>query len=430
MKLWKFLKNRMKHYNAKEAFSDGQTYAELILQIEERANKIKSKGKLIIVSEKDKKQQAIEILTVIASGTTAVPLAYEYGETYFRQIRSRIMGKSAGRNVPIVLFTSGSRGVPKGVMLTNNNIIQNILGITDYFNVYDSKNILILRPLAHSSSIVGELFFALCNGIKLDFYNEPFVPKRVLSYMLRFNTGSVGMTPSMAKLLARISNGKDEYPRVISLSGEILDEKDAVEINKSFPYTAIYNVYGLTENSPRATALLPEFFKLKPGSVGKPIRKTKVKIVNDELYIKSRSIMKGYLEDKYLSQEKMSRGWLKTGDMARCDDDGFYYILGRADDMIIRCGINIYPAEIEKLLKQDNMISEVYCYAVCDKFGGQSFCVEVVPANGYQVDESDIRQTSIRLLPSYIPLTQIKIVPHLTHTVTGKTIKNKNLEEC
>jgi long-subunit acyl-CoA synthetase (AMP-forming) len=206
---------------------------------------------------------------------------------------------------------------------------------------------------------------------------------------------------------------------VAAISGEVLTSRQALEISNIFTNTKFYNVYGLTEHSPRVTALLPHEFRLKPNSVGKPIGDVEVKIVDDELLIKSPCVMKGYFKDKDKTDKKIIDGWLHTGDQAYMDIDGYFYILGRRDNMIIKAGLNIYPEEIELAVKELNLVDDCVAYArLCDT--GIIICLDYVGI----INPNELRKNLIKSINPNIMPNKINQVSQILYTPSGKKIRN------
>ena len=147
----------------------------------------------------------------------------------------------------------------------------------------------------------------------------------------------------------------------------------ANRIAKTFAGTRIYHVYGLTEACPRVSYLPPELFEKHLGSVGVPLSSVSIKIVKVDgegarvgedgiLWVKGENIMLGYYNAPDMTDKVLRDGWLCTGDVAYMNADGMLYIKGRSDNMIIRAGMNVYPAEIENALSEDRRVKEVMAY--------------------------------------------------------------------
>ena len=170
----------------------------------------------------------------------------------------------------------------------------------------------------------------------------------------------------------------------MAISGECLSSGIAKNIRDVFPNADIYSIYGLTEASPRVSYLPPADFDKYSESVGIPIDGVKVKIIDVQtggdlpansrglVMISSPSLMKGYYNDQSLTQKTIVNGWLNTHDIGYKDENGYLYILGRADDMIIKAGMNIYPREIENAINKLPEISECLAYRQ-ERFIGRGY---------------------------------------------------------
>lgn len=414
MRLWTYLKQRMKKYGDRIAFANsGITYTD-ILNFDCSA---KHSRKLVVCDGNTRENHAISILKCIASGNVTVPLSQEYGDKIYVYLRNVVSGENTQdlSDVAFLMYTSGTTGAQKGVMLTDENIITNLKYIGTYFNLRGMKNICIARPLVHISVIVGELLYALCKGLTIYFYEEMFMPQRLLSYLCSNNIDVFCATPTLYQTLADSNKTGMCNLKVGVISGEILTEQAGRKISESFPYTDFYNAYGLTEHSPRVSALLPPEFNKKPNSVGKPIGDACVEIVDGELIIKSPCVMKGYFEDKEATDKKIVNGWLRTGDCAHKDKEGYYYIDGRKDSMIIRAGLNVYPEEIENIVKDFKGIVDCVVYGEkSDR--GTVICMRYVG----EIDVKELRKYLMKVLnPNIIP-KKIEKTDAIERTVSGK----------
>lgn len=222
-------------------------------------------------------------------------------------------------------------------------------------------------------------------------------------------------------LLPSFLNEDARVLQKIVVSGEILSAAHAERFAAAFPEADIYSVYGLTEASPRVAALPPKMFASKYGSIGKPIENVELRLEGERqcegrLFVRSPGIMRGYLGNESLTKQKIVGGWLDTGDIARRDADGYYYILGRADGMIIRSGINIYPEEMETLLKQDERVRECLFYAENDGALGKRLCVKMAA----EITKEEAFEICAAKLPSFARPQKIEIVGSLLKTASGK----------
>ena len=405
MKIWQFLKDKMLKYGEKIAFPDSNiTYSNLIKSAENNAESIKGNNRLKLAFADKKITQAMEILSILVSDNVVVPVSKCYGEKLYEEILSQITGDNeAYEDTAFIMFTSGTTGKPKGVMLTHENIIENIKGIDSYFKVRKTDKILIARPLVHIAVLTGELLYSLYKGMEINFYEEEFNPKRLVKFIEDNKITVFCSTPTM---FYHISNyiSENHKLRICALSGERLTENIVKLLSEKFKKVKFYNVYGLTENSPRAAVLTPDKFYAKAGSIGKPLYNTRFKIVDGELYINSNSIMKGYYNNPELTQKKIIDGWLHTGDMAKFDEEGYFYILGRSDEMIIRSGLNIYPQEIENVLKNCPGIENCLVYGEEDILFGQRLCLKVLG----KIEKTEKKKFMSKNLPPQLIPTKIE----------------------
>ena len=418
MNVWEFLKRRMLRYGEQIAFSEGKiTYGTLITLAEN--GEAGQRNVPIIAKGATRQEQAIKILRIMAGGNIPVPVEVSYGAEREEKIKT-ILAKNRDKlhKTAAILFTSGTTGEPKGVKLSHRGIIENLKGIDGYFQVREGQKILIARPLVHVAVFTGEFLFALYKGLEIDFYEEAFQPARLAKYIDENEVQVFGCTPTLLYHLSRHLQGKSLDSIVIS--GERLTEGVANIVKEKFPDKKFYNVYGLTENSSRVSALCPEEFFDNIGSVGKPIAHTKVKLEDGELLVKSRSLMQGYIDEREKTKEKLKKGWLHTGDMASIDGQRYLYILGRKDDLLIRSGMNIYPAEIESVALQIDGVKNCMVYGEEDIHYGQKICMKVVADLGVAA----LRKELIDRLPAYLIPDKILLVESLELTPSGK-VKRK-----
>ncbi len=409
MKLWEYLKNKMSPYGSRVAVENlGLTYAD-ILAFDETSER----GRLTVCDGERNAELALSILRCLASGGVAVPVTKAYGEDRHKYICDAVNSDAdVYPELALVMFTSGTTGKPKGVMLTDENIITNLEYISSYFDLTNAHRICISRSLVHIAALTGELLYALINGLTVYFYEGQFSPVGLTRYLNGNGIDVFCSTPTVFNALARFGKGWF-HPRIAAISGERLTAKTALTVADKFPGTEFYNVYGLTEHSPRAAALLPKDFTDRPGSIGKPIAGVRMTVSEGELLIKSPCVMKGYYKT---ATDKIRDGWLHTGDAAHVDCDGYYYIDGRLDDMIIRAGVNIFPQEIESVLTDCAGVTECVAYGVSDPMYGQKI---VVAVNG-TATVSELRKYAAEHLPPHLIPNEYVTGAHIEHTVSGK----------
>lgn len=418
MTLWGYLKSKMERYGERIAFANsGLTYRDLV----NFSSSSDNESRLLICEGKSREEQAISILRCIAEGNVAVPITKEYGiknYEYIHRIVKTDIAYETRKDLAFLMFTSGTTGVPKGVMLTHENIISNLQYIETYFNLSNVKSICVARPLVHIAVLTGEILYALCCGLTIYFYEESFMPQRLLSYFIQNEIDVFCATPTLYQSLSLVAKNKDIPIKIGVLSGEVLTDSVSKTLINAFPKTKFYNVYGLTEHSPRVSALLPDDFAKKPSSVGKAIGGVQLKIVDGELWVKSASVMRGYFLEEEKTQRKIKNGWLLTGDRAGFDDDGYLYIYGRKDGMLIKAGINVYPEEIENAVKEISGVTDCLVYGESSETG-TVICMDYIGALGVKA----LRKLLVNILNPNIVPSKIRNVEALARTASGKKLR-------
>ena len=395
---------------------------------------------------------AMALLACFAAEVTAVPLSMRYGESHCNKILDTISPdaiimdtngeltvyklKDSQYVLPpehpaLIMCTSGTTGRPKGAMLSEKNVITNVSDISDYFQMDTSDTILIARPLYHCAVLTGEFLTAIVRGANIRFYSEQFNPTKMLELIKEYGITAFCGTPTLLSIMARFNRSNaTETLRHICISGECMSAEVGLKIYETFPNCKIYHIYGLTEACPRVSYLPPEHFEEYPDCVGVPLRSVSLKILNQSktpcraneeglLYVKGDNVMLGYYREPEKTGKVLKGGWLCTGDIAVINDVGFLKIKGRSDDLIIKSGMNIYPAEIEGTLKEDTRVKEVLVYGYRDNIGTQ---IGMKLAGNFSSVE-EVKQLCMNILPSFQVPTRIELVDELPKNGSGKVIR-------
>lgn len=408
------------------------TYTQLLADAEFFARKLKAGYKYGILCRSEM-ATATAILACIFADAIAVPISIRYGNKHIESIISNIKlsyviddngvnsisEKKAESedlsNVVAILCTSGTTGTPKGVMLTDENILHNIKAIQKYFKVNQNDRMLIVRSLFHAAALTGEFLFGLSVGADITFLGNSAIPLLAAKTIAEKKITVMCTTPTLLKnICISLSHQKDISLKTVAISGECLSLPIAEKIRAVMPHTDLYNVYGLTEASPRVAALMPEDFDRNPDSIGRPIDGVEVRIDNGELCVKGANVMKGYYMNPKETKKKIVDGWLYTGDAAEISD-GLLYIRGRKDNMMIRAGMNIYPQEIEKVILQDNNVQEALAF---EKDG--EIHVKVIGT----ISEKDAFSLFRDNLPTYAIPDKIEFVDDIPKSVAGKLVRH------
>ena len=449
MRLWNYIKEKML-LHPDSIVKEGNasiTYEELCIFAELFSNRLTEP--YYAIACKSELAAAMGLLSCIAGGKTAIPIPTRYGEELYKKYIDKARPKhiitdftgefeiceinskpkQITRDAAVVLFTSGSTGSPKGVMLTEENIISNVKSISAYFPLDANDTYLISRPLYHSSVLTGEFLLSLCKGSNIIFSSVEFSPVSIIKLLKENRVTAFGSTPTLMSTLAKFVRKPEELcVKTVSISGECMTVGMAKTIRRAFPSASIICGYGLSEASPRVAYLPPDLFDKKPCATGVPVEGVKIKILGEngkkvsqgttgELYVRGKNVMLGYLFDKRKTAMVLKNGWLKTGDRAYMDAEGLINVVGRTDDMIIKAGMNIYPAEIENILSEDERVDRilVYGYSVNDT---QYIGMKV---QGDFSSVSQLIELCKKKLPTYQIPTRIEIVEKLNEGLTGKT---------
>lgn len=456
MRLWQYIREKLLEH-PEQTLCEGNaaiTYEEICIFAEERAKELTAPYYGIFCNSE--LAAAMAFLSCMAAGKAAIPFPVRYGEEYCIKIFEKsnsshiftdhygelrvnpVIGDSPEelpyKDTAVILFTSGSTGTPKGVMLSEENLLSNVQDISAYFPICKDDTILISRPLYHSSVLTGEFLTALCNGAKIVFSSEPFQPKNILRLFKKHEVTVFGNTPTLLSTLSRFVRDQEGVPlRLLSVSGECMTEGMAKVIRKAFPKTEVYCGYGLSEASPRVAYLPKELFDTYPTSAGFPLSHVKLRIQGShgrirkanqtgELWVSGPNVMQGYLGDAEKTKHVRRGKWLRTGDLAYWDNDGMLHVQGRKDDMIIRAGMNIYPAEIENVLSSDERVRDVLAYGY-EKDGTQQIGLKI---SGAFSTVEEVMTLCRSLLPNFQIPSQIELVDENKVFLGGKKRRNNN----
>lgn len=456
MKLWNYIKETaLVHANQTICENDAElSYEDLFVWAEVFAQRLKGIQCCAILCQSEM-AAAMALLACIAADVTAVPLSMRYGQAHCNKILDTIspdaiiMDSSGGiklyrvsdsqyiapdKHPALIMCTSGTTGKPKGAMLSEESVIANVTDIAAYFALNKTDTILISRPLYHCAVLTGEFLVSLVKGTKIRFYSELFNPPKMLELIEKYAITSFCGTPTLLSMMAKFRRNPSHQLKNICISGECMRREVALPIAEAFPAAKIYHVYGLTEACPRVSYLPPELFREYPDCVGVPLNSVSIKIVNKKgercasneegvLWVKGNNVMLGYYQAHTQTTKALRDGWLCTGDIACINEKGLLKIKGRADDLIIKSGMNIYPAEIEAALKQSERVREVLVYGFENRFGSQ-IGMKVV-GDFASVDE--VKRLCVDILPAFQIPTRIELVAELPKNASGKLTRRKHV---
>ena len=344
---------------------------------------------------------------------------------------SATQSPSAYRDPALDLYTSGTTGRPKGVVLTHDNLAANVDSCqrADKFDHNDS--FLCLLPFFHTYAITGTFLLPLFSGSKMVLIDR-FQPLKVLSLIQEHQISVLLAIPSMYRVMAATEGDFDVSSIRFPISGgEPLPISVAEVFEKRFR-VPIYEGYGQTEAAPVVTLNVPR--ARKQGTIGRPLPGIEVAIWNDqnqvlpagvvgELMVRGRNVMQGYHNLPEETARTITDGWLHTGDLGKLDEDGFVTITGRKKELIISAGENIYPREIEEALAQHPKVKEVAVIGVKDEVRGEVPKAFVIARDGKTIQEKELRIFCRAHLANYKVPKYIEVVADLPRTPTGKILK-------
>jgi long-chain acyl-CoA synthetase len=340
----------------------------------------------------------------------------------------------------VILYTSGTTGRPKGAELSHANLLLNALTCNRQFGVADHDVHLITLPLFHSFGSTVQMNAGFAVGATLVLLPRFDAAKAVEILDKEKVTFFAGVPTMYWGLLGALTDDVDvdriaANLRVAVSGGASLP----VEIIKQFKdrfHVQILEGYGLSETSPLATFADPDRAP-RPGSIGVPIWGVECQLVDKdwdvvegtdsigEIAIRGHNVMKGYYNRPEATAEVMRNGWFRTGDLARRDEDGYYYIVDRAKDMIIRGGFNVYPREIEDLLMTHPAVSLAAVVGVPHDSHGEEVKAFVIRKPDADVAAQELLAWGKEQMAAYKYPRIIEFVSTLPMTSTGKILKRE-----
>jgi len=332
----------------------------------------------------------------------------------------------------VVLYTSGTTGSPKGAELTHGNLRRNVEVVVDMLALSSSDVILGALPLFHSFGQTCGLSAAIASGACLTLIPR-FDPGKALEIIERDEVTVFEGVPTMFAAMLQGAQDRDATSLRLCVSG---GAAMPVEVMRAFEDAfgcKILEGYGLSETSPVSSFNHPDRER-KPGSIGTPVAGVEMKVVDEhdnevpagevgEIVIRGHNVMKGYLNRPEATAEAMGGGWFHTGDMAKVDEDGYFFIVDRKKDMIIRGGYNVYPREIEEVLYEHPAVREAAVIGVPHPELGEEVAAAVALKPGADASEDELREHVKAQVAAYKYPRHVWLVDELPKGPTGKILK-------
>ena len=334
----------------------------------------------------------------------------------------------------VILYTSGTSGQPKGAMLTHENVYSNARDIGVYLKMIPEDRVIATLPIFHVFALTVVVNAPLLKGATIILVPK-FSPKEIFCIIREEKATVFAGVPTMYNFLYQYEEGtKEDYESIrLSISGGAsLPVALLHNFEKKFD-TRISEGYGLSEASP-VTCFNPIDRERVPGSIGLSIVNVENKVVDHagnevpkgevgELIVRGPNVMKGYYKMPEETAIALRDGWLYTGDMAREDEDGYFYIVDRKKDMIIVGGFNVYPREVEEVLYEHPEVVECAVIGVPDEDFGEQVQAYVVVKQGSDLNEEDLLAYCQQHLVKYKVPSVIHFSEELPKNATGKILR-------
>jgi long-chain acyl-CoA synthetase len=340
-------------------------------------------------------------------------------------------------DLAMIAYTSGTTASPKGAMLTHRNLISNVeqLSAVPAMAARADDVVLIALPLFHSYALNTALNLAIGGGAAA-LLVERFDPGETLDLIARHGvTVVVGAPPMYGAWLAAASAGHAaDFSTVrLATSGAAALPAEVFEAFRSTFGVTIWEGYGLTEAAPAVTAS-PVGGVAKPGSIGPPLPGVEIRLMDadgedaeeddpGEILVRGPNVFAGYWGRPEATEEAFVDGWLRTGDVAVRDDDGYLRLVDRKKDLIIVSGFNVYPKEVEEAIERHPRVQEVAVVGIPDERTGEAVQAWVVPVDGRAIPAEEILDSLHGRLARFKWPKEVRVVDELPHHVTGKVLR-------
>ncbi|WP_120463098.1 class I adenylate-forming enzyme family protein [Paenibacillus aceti] len=334
----------------------------------------------------------------------------------------------------VIFMSSGSTGWPKGIMLSDHNIISNVESIQDYVWLNRGDKLLAFKSLGYCSSITGEWLTALFAGCDLQLTDAFMHPFEMLRFVREYGTTFMCTVPSAILPLVKTERwGEKDVAslRKMTIVGGPMPSDSLLHLSSRMPSVELMPSYGLTEASPRVTYLPAQQLKVRPGSVGIPVKGVQVSVYRSgvvaepgehgEIVVTGPNVMLGYYNNDRLTSEQLKPEGLYTSDIGYIDQDGFIYITGRMDNALNVGGHTVYPETIERILLGLPFVREVAVTGVADDIWGERMVAFVVLSDGNGRISELAEFSKLHLQPVQRPRKWIIVdEQQLPRTIVGK----------
>jgi long-chain acyl-CoA synthetase len=351
-------------------------------------------------------------------------------------------------DVAVLQYTGGTTGVSKGAMLTHRNLVANVQQTIDVFvrdpAQFTGRKCVGALPFFHIYGLTCVMLFGIELGVEQVLLPRFEVQEALAVFENDRPTMFAGVPTMYMALLASGADLRKHHlhdVQIFNSGGSALP----VNLKRSFEEKVgkpLFEGYGLSEASPVTHNNPPFLGQGREGSIGIPIPSTEARVVDvetgetempigesGELIIKGPQVMKGYLNLPEETAETLKDGWLHTGDVAKMDQSGYFYIVDRKKDMIVASGFNVYPREIEEVLFEHPDVAEAVAIGVADEYRGESVKAFVVMRSGAQATEEEVLAFCKERLAPYKAPKAVEFREELPKSAVGKLLRRVLVDE-
>ena len=381
---------------------------------------------LLVASEFATQTQSVNVKSIVFDKVEDVS-EHERGETQLEK-----------NDEAIIIYTSGTTGKPKGCLLTHGNVIANARQISSWLGFNERDRLLSMMPLFHMNAVSVTTMSALYAGGST-VVSPKFSASRFWQIVSDYQITSFGSVATMLSMLLStypdgVPTGLNTQQLRFAMCGSA---PVPAEVMKRFEETfncLVVEGYGLSESTCRSTFNPPDQ-RRRPGSCGLPIG-NEMRVVDEEdrdvpdgslgeIVLRGENILKGYYKNPDATATAFRNGWFHTGDIGYRDADGFYYIVDRKSDMIIRGGENIYPREIDEVLYKHPSVGAAAAVGVPDDLYGEEVAAVIVLKDGVKVSEQEVIDFCKARLADYKCPKTVHFVQDIPKGPTGKLLKRE-----
>jgi len=383
--------------------------------------------------------QTLGLEWIIRMGEGRTPDMLNYADVLAKGRGGSIREEPLDCHDPInIQFTSGTTGSPKGATLTHHNVVNNARFIAQAMNFSEVDRLCIPVPLYHCFGMVLAVLACVSTGATMVFPGEMFDPGAVLTAVSEERCTALHGVPTM--FIAELAHPDFRTFDLSSLrtgimAGSPCPIETMRQVVSEMHMSEVTIAYGMTETSPVSfQSSTTDPLERRVTTVGRIQPRLEAKVIDKdgqivprgatgELCVRGYSVMRGYWDDPVRTAEVIKDGWMHTGDLATIDDEGYCNIVGRAKDMLIRGGENVYPREIEEFLFRHPKVQSAQVFGVPDQKYGEEICAWIVLKPGSDCTEDEIREFCRNQIAHYKVPRYIRFVREMPMTVTGKAQK-------